>query len=116
MIDTIMRGDTIEIALEFVEYISEDLQLPVDITGCVIWFTGKSSLNLPDDEADIQVQGEIIDAVNGIGKIILPYDKTNTLIPGNLYYDIQVTDANGDPYTYDYGVAVVYGDVTRRRI
>lgn len=114
MIDAIMRGDDMVISLEIVEYISEEMSVPIDITGYIIYFTAKRYADMEDAEADIQVQATILDAANGIAQIILNREQTRLLVPGNLEYDIQMTSPTGSVSTIDRGTAIVYSDITRR--
>ena len=116
MIDAIMRGDDVEINIEVVREIAPEVYAPIDITGYVIYFTGKRYEDMEDAEADIQVQAIHTDSANGLAVIPLNKEQTENLIPGQLHYDIQMTSPLGRVSTIERGITTVYADVTRRRV
>lgn len=118
MIDYLIRGDYVEIPLFFEGLLQEDPPIyePIDITGSSIFFTGKRFYEQDDTDADIQVEADITDGANGQAVLVFMPAATANLIPGDMYYDMQITDVNGRPVTIVRGVTVVLADVTRRTI
>ena len=105
------RGDTLRYKLTFKD---ADTQTPVDLTGASIWFTLKSNISEPDNEAAIQVHTEThIDAVNGKTEIVVPASETNNLDISTYFYDFQLVDAQGNVSTVMSGKVKVLPDVTR---
>lgn len=64
-------------ALRTFTYTNKLTGTPVNLTGAVIYFTAKENYKIPDTEALIKKEAEIIDAVNGKFKISL--SKADTL-------------------------------------
>lgn len=67
----------------------------VDISGCQVTFTIKSSTgrNVKD--------GSIVDGVNGICQVVL--DETDTTALGNVVFQVTVTFPNGNVFSSSLG-------------
>jgi hypothetical protein len=88
--------------------------LPVDITGSVVTFTMKSNIDLPDEDAAVQVVvTSHVDAPSGQTQIVIPAEMTNDLLRGKYYYDIQFKDLNGNVQTLIYNTVEVLPTVTK---
>jgi hypothetical protein len=91
---------------------------PVDITGLKITITLKSSLDLTDDDAELQITTtcgdfELDDAENGIIYWTASPEFTDEIVPGNYYYDLQTVSLTNDVLTRESGTVRVLADVTR---
>ena len=116
----VYRGDTI---LHPFQVVDANTKSPINVTGWTFWFTAKSSVVVPDVQAqfaqDNIVGGNggvtIVSAQQGQGiATVLPI--TTRGFPDGpccMDYDIQSMDANGVVRTIERGKYVVFPDVTR---
>jgi hypothetical protein len=114
MIKDIIRGDTRTMPITFYSN-----SVPLDISGAKVFFTMKKRLDMPDDEANIQViktSEQHNDPTNGKTTITLTPVMTSQLVPGKYYYDFQIVFPDGSVKTYPkkIGTVNVLFDVTMR--
>ena len=108
----IFRGDNQPYTLSFLQ---ADGITPLPITGWKIYFTMKRHLADSDDDASLKVDvTEHDDPENGLTSIHLSNGQTDSLKPGNYFYDIQVKKLDGTIKTLVAGQIKVLADVTRR--
>jgi len=89
----IARGDTDYLEIEV---INEDTDIPVDITGTVIYFTVKKSSSEPDSEAFIYKEiSEHTDPINGKSRLDILSTDTNLPV-GRYLYDLVIVFPTGD--------------------
>ncbi|MBF0309815.1 MAG: hypothetical protein HQL56_09830 [Magnetococcales bacterium] len=114
-ISSFFRGDTKVVFFAF----EENDGTPIDINGHELWFTLKTNLADPDQEAVFQKR--VIfppgpDAILGIGTLTLESTETETIEPGTFFYDLQRVIPGTPPKvtTLVSGRLSVFPDVTRR--
>ena len=105
----VFRGDTKNYSITI---FAENERLT--LTDWTIRFTVKENKSDTDANAVIQILGTTVDADNGIGKIVLNKAHTDTLTPGDYYYDIQIDNlTTGQVSTIRNGIFTVKEDITR---
>lgn len=112
----VRRGNTVPITV----VITVD-GAPYDLTGCTLFFTGKTDLSQADDDALFEKEtGNGITHINipeGRAKIVLPAAETyDAPIDETIYCDIQLKTADGEIYTVASGKLTFLEDVTRRTV
>lgn len=89
----ISKGDTDFIEIDIV---NEETNVPIDITGAVIYFTVKKTSSDPDSSALIFKEiTEHTDAINGKSRLDLLISNTNLPI-GRYLYDLVIVFPTGD--------------------
>lgn len=89
----IARGDSDCLEIDITD---DDTDLPIDITGAVIYFTVKKSSNESDSEAIIYKEiTEHIDAINGKSELMLLSSDTN-MESGRYLYDLIIVFQAGE--------------------
>jgi hypothetical protein len=108
----LIRGDTETYTITF----KESDGTAYDITNWVIFFTLKSSWDVPDAEADLQKAITThSDPTAGETQVALVHTDTHTLTPGEYYFDFQaVTAAEAEVFTFLQGTYILGYDVTKR--
>lgn len=112
------RGDTATFRVTVKEVGSSDY---MDLTGCTMYFTGKTKTTQSDDDAVFKKSspsgGIDIDAgTGGTATITLEPSDTNTLTKKTkLFYDVSVTDAFSNVFTVQSGILTVNEDITREQ-
>lgn len=114
------RGDTWKFNLPLLEFGTVD---PFDLTGTTIRVTFKTNKKLADDAAGVfqysWISGGASDGIAvpdptaGLAVVTVPAADTADFLITTYFYDCQVTDANGEPYTPDKGKVKVTEDVTQ---
>lgn len=109
------RGDTTEFTVTAVDADGA----PLDLTGAVIWMTGKVTETDTDANAQFQHNSDTIggialtDADSGIATITMEAADTEDLAGTTpLFYDVQCVDALGGIQTLAKGILSVLVDVT----
>lgn len=112
---TCYRGDTKVWTMLF----QSAPDVPIDITGHVLWFTMKAKVTDTDDDAVIQKNitfagGE--DSSAGKGFLTLTSEETGVLVPGSYVYDMQKVINETPPVvsTVLSGRITILADVTQR--
>ncbi len=101
------RGDTKPEILTITDKTTGD---PADLTACAFVMT----FNTERDPADTTNQkGEITGAVHDLaaGEVAFPFDGIDIL--GPVFYDVQVTDAQGKTDTFMKGLAQFEQDISK---
>lgn len=105
---TVVRGDTHTIHLNI-----KANDLPLDLTGAIVFFTVKQDLNDPDSAAQIaKTISDFDDPESGEVNIILDEDDTNRV--GEYYYDIQIKQGSTGVVSSKRGKFIIEQDVTLR--
>lgn len=95
MIQDFFAGESVSWQFVFESEVSCGVFSPVDITGYTIEIMFKEDQSEGNDEADIHVIGTITDGPNGLAVIELSSDVTN-VEPKRYYYDVRLTDLDGE--------------------
>jgi hypothetical protein len=111
------RGDT----WRFVITVESSPSVPLNLTDCKVWMTGKKALADPDSQAVFQCStdpGEgivVTNAVGGILAVVVLPGASDSLPAANtkLFCDVQVRNAAGDITTYWTGAFTVKPETTR---
>lgn len=102
----IIRGDTASLPFT----------VDMDLTGCTVFFTAKSTISNSADDSDAVIEVTVTDhddPINGITTIPLSASDTD-VTPGEYYYDIQIKDGDGNITSIPVRKLKIFGDVTRR--
>jgi|SRR6188474_2448697 len=92
-----------------------------NLAGCSVWWTVKSSLSIPDDDAEVFAYWKdggdfsmitVEDPPTGKVTVRIPSVITSTLSSIPYLYNLQVVDLVGDVFTVDEGTLTVRGQVT----
>lgn len=104
------RGDTLAFKFEF----TDAAGAPVDITGWIIYFTCKTSLEDADDDALIAKEIDThTSPTGGLSSLIIAADELDALA-GKTFYDVQIEKTDGTILTPLIGQLFFAKDVTRR--
>lgn len=110
---TLTRGDTQVYTLAFKNAVGN----PYCLKNWTVFFTLKSSYDLPDAQASLQkivtVFSDTTSGTSGIASVPLSSEDTKDLEPGIYDYDIAVCTAAGESYTVLKGKLDLEYDVTR---
>lgn len=102
------RGDDFTISLTF----KDADGVAIDITGYLILMNIKSEKYLADEDAELQVDGVIDTAEEGLAHITIPATDSANLL-GTYYYDIKYVD-DGAVKTFSNGVITFEENITIR--
>lgn len=118
--------DTATQELFTVPVASPGLALPLraqqfNLTGCHVWVTAKPEVSLQDNQATVRLDNGslggvfLTSAATGLFSSTAPPLAFAGLPDGpvRLKTDVQVKDVAGNIFTVEYGILVVYPDVTR---
>src|SRR5690606_29418699 len=106
----IIRGDTIRLLLNFIDFEGD----VYDLTDGIVFFTVKERLSDDDDDALILKNIDTFTEPES-GEMILELSSMDTEIEiGKYWYDIQLKDSAGRIVSSEKGRFVVIADVTRR--
>lgn len=110
---TLTRGDTQVYTLTFKNAAGN----PYCLKNWTVFFTLKSSYDLPDAQASLQkivtAFADTTSGTSGIATISLAPEDTKDLEPGSYDYDIAVCTAAGESYTVLKGKLELEYDVTQ---
>ncbi len=114
------RGNTVEFEMNVITHEDE----PMDITGCKIWFTGKTRPEDSDANAlwsvnsvDHPTQVAFVNPI--LGEVLLVLKPENTVnLPTfrKVAFDVQIKDTANKVYTIQKGHFQVNPDVTRTTV
>ena len=104
-----VRGDTW--SFEFI--IQDQTSTPIDITGNEYWLTLKTSADLADEQAALQVGPLLASSISGSITFTIPGSDTITLEPRTYVYDFQEVTSQNKVNTLLIGKIKVVKDVTR---
>lgn len=111
---SIYRGDSKVFSINITDSVG-----PVNITGCVLYFTVKETFaqnksEITDENALIKKEVSVhVDAVNGSTEVVFSPSDTNSLKPKEYVYDLSIKDSNDNIVTFTKSKFVVVADVTR---
>lgn len=107
---TMYRGDSYPIELTLV---NEDTGIPFNLQNCSLLLTVNSDLAPATDANEIfQVAGVIVDAVGGIATFT-PTVLDTDVMPKVYYYDVQLTDSDGNIRTIIKSTFTITMDITK---
>jgi len=110
-LNALYRGDTREYLLTFTDAQGD----AIDITGWKIYFTMKNSSGNNDDNCLVKKDiTSHTSPTEGKSTILLSHADTDSMHPGDYYYDIQIKKTDGTIYTVATGKAPILADITRR--
>lgn len=114
------RGDTWKFNLPLLQYGTVN---PFNLTGTTIRVTFKTNKKLADNAAGVfqysWISGGASSGIavtapaSGVAVLTVPASDTDSFLINKYFYDVQVTDANGDVWTPDSGSVKVTEDVTQ---
>lgn len=102
----IIRGDTHTINLTF----------PEDITGSTVFFTVNADREPPTDVDAVVIKEVTVHTVpeDGQTTIILDPADTDSIAPGQYWYDVQLKRADNTITSLPKGKFIIVSDITRR--
>lgn len=107
---TIYRGDSYPIVLTIKDSATS---LPLDLTSCSLLLTVDTLENPPDATTKVfQVVG-VLDADPTTGVVVFTPTTADTAVAGDYYYDVQLTDADGNVRTIVKSTFTVTMDITK---
>lgn len=110
MLKKFYRGDTRKINLKF----KDKNGTPLNLSGATIYLTVKNDIALDDNQSCFQkIITNHINANEGETSITIDSSDTENLKPKKYYYDIQLTDSEGNKSTVICGQFELLADVTR---
>lgn len=106
----IIRGDD----AQFTVLVTDNEDLPIDLTDCTVFFTAKRKKNDSDDDAAIAVSvSDFDDPTAGEAQILIPASTTEDL-KGDYYWDLQIKYPDGKIQSCLYDILTVVPDITTR--
>lgn len=114
---TVTRGDDFEIPLRF--WTSTAKTTPIDLTGCVVYFTVKPRADDVLDDVGAILKKTLTDvdhtdAAAGETKVVAVPADTKTARPKEYTYDIQLKDVANKVRTFAKGAFVLDSEITNR--
>jgi hypothetical protein len=107
---TMYRGDSYPITLTLTD---KATAAAIDLTGCTLLMTVDETENPTDDSTMLfEVEGAL-DADPETGKATFTPLAADTATVGNYFYDIQLTDADGNIRTVVKSTFVISQDITK---
>lgn len=107
---TMYRGDSYPITLTLTDKTSG---ASINLTGCTLLMTVDSLAEPPDDTTKLFEVSGVLDADPTTGKATFTPTSTHTATPGSYFYDVQLTDADGNIRTVVKSTFVVSQDITK---
>lgn len=88
-----VRSDNYNLDIQLVEIIDE-VETPIDLTGCTVFFTVKR--NLQDADARALIQSDVTSHTDpSEGLTSIPLSSTQCDIVGEFWYDIKIKSSTG---------------------
>lgn len=110
---TMYRGDSYPIAFTISYRINSNTTAPIDLTGCSLLMTVDTLENPPDNATKMfDVAGVLADDPT-TGIVYFTPTALNTSAIGSYYFDVQLTDADGNIRTVAKDKFVVSQDITK---
>lgn len=104
------RGDSYPITLRLKDLTSGAV---IDLTGCTLLMTVDSLEAPPDDTTKLFEVDGVLDADPTTGKATFTPTSANTATVGSYFYDVQLTDADGNIRTVVKSTFTVSQDITK---
>ena len=110
-IKNVIRGDTHTISLTLTGAAGV-----VNLTGATVFFTVNAEKSPTDDSAAVIKKTVTIHSDPTAGKTIIKLDPadTDSVAPGNYWYDIQIRASNGDISSLPKARFEIVSDISRR--
>ncbi len=107
---SLYRGDSYPILFTIKDAASST---PIDLTGCSLLLTVDTLAEPPDDTTQVFQLTGALDASPSTGKVYFTPDTTDTATVGSYYYDVQLTDADGNIRTVVKSTLTIAMDITK---
>ena len=107
-----IRGDTRTITATFVDSSGS----PLDLTGGEVFFTVNASSE-PSDDTSAVITKDVTSfsaPTTGVATITLASTDTNSITPGNYWYDVQFVSSGGVVTSLAKQKFIIKSDITRR--
>lgn len=107
-----IRGDTRVINLTCLQ---SDGVTPLNLTGATVYFTVNAS-DTPTDDTSAAFQKTVTSHTSptlGLTTVTINTADTQSLTPGDFYYDVQVKDASGNITSLKKDTFTINSDITR---
>jgi archaellin len=104
------RGDSYPITFTLTDSATGS---PIDLTGATLIMSVDTMADPPDDTTlQFEIDG-VIDAAPETGKVSFTPTSTDTATVGLFYYDVQLTDADGNIRTVAKNTFTITMDITK---
>lgn len=107
---TMYRGDSYPITLTLTD---KTTKAAIDLTGCSLTMTVDTLSAPPDDTTKVFEVAGVLSATPTDGRATFVPTSEDTSTVGTLYYDIQLTDADGNVRTVAKDKFTVAQDITK---
>lgn len=107
---TFVRGDSYT---KTITLTASDTGAPVNLLGCSAILTVATIANPPDDTTKLFSIGGTIDPDPSTGRITFTPSISNNSTIGTYYYDIQITDGDGNVRTIVKSTYTITQDITK---
>lgn len=104
------RGDSYPITFTLTDSSTGN---PLDLTGCSLIMTVDALAEPPDDTSMLFEITGVLDADPETGKVSFTPTSTDTATPGSYFYDVQLTDADGNIRTVAKNTFTISMDITK---
>ena len=107
-----IRGDTRVITINCFQ---SDGTTPINLTGATVTFTLNANAS-PTDDTSAALQKVVTSHTSpllGITTVTINNADTQTLTPGDYYYDVQIKDASGNYTSLKKDIFTINPDITR---
>lgn len=107
-----IRGDTRVINITCLQ---SDGVTPINLTGAKVYFTVNASNNPADDTGAAFQKTTIVHTAPLLGQtsVTVVNADTQSLTPGNYYYDVQLKDATGNITSLKQDIFTINADIGR---
>lgn len=86
---------------------------PINLTGCLLTLTVDTLSDPPDDSTQLFQLSGVVDADPESGRVAFTPTSGNTADTGAYYYDVQLTDADGNIRTVVKSSFTIAMDITK---
>ena len=107
---TYVRGDSYS---KTIIITNSSTDSPVNLLGCAAKLTVATIANPPDDTTKLFELVGVIDSTPTTGKVTFTPSTTNNGTIGNYFYDVQITDGDGNVRTPIKSTYTITQDITK---
>lgn len=107
---TYVRGDSYS---KTITIMNSSTELPVNLLGCAAKMTVATIVNPPDETTKLFSLDGVIDADPTTGVITFTPSVANNAVIGNYFYDVQITDGDGNVRTPIKSTYTITQDITK---
>lgn len=107
---SLYRGDSYPIAFTLKDAATS---APMDLTGCSLLLTVDTLAEPPDATTKVFQLPGVLDAVPVTGKVYFTPTTAHTATVGSYFYDVQLTDADGNIRTVVKSTLAIVMDITK---